>query len=899
MRKETFLRPALKQGAVIRSWLLSLTLLPLMGLGQGSTTPLAGLESEFFPKKISSQLQQRISTMAPAEEIEVEWLTDNLVKAKSILDDMDKAYIHHSSLMPHDLIIVSLDRDEIFSIASLPYTAAMEWVRRPVAELKQEGLDLSLNEVKYLHHREPWANGMAQVISIKEEAFDTLDVDFRNRHYATDLTATHQNIHATAMASIIAGGGNSSPSSFGVAWAAILTGSDYAHLLPDPDYYFRDNFILVQNHSYGTGIENYYGIETQAYDQTTHLNEPELLHVFSSGNSGDKAPPDGRYAGVTGYANLTGQFKQSKNTLCVGAVDSLDHVIAISSRGPAYDGRIKPEIVAFGQGGTSEAAAIVTGIAAILQRTYLEQYQDPYPPAALIKSLLINTSKDIELPGPDFRSGFGSVRAFQAIHALEEEQFILDSIEAHETQDHLITIPPSTDNIKLTLCWSDPAAEVYAGKSLKNDLDLQLIRTSDQHLFLPWVRNTFPHPDSLALPAGRGVDTINNVEQIEVQHPEAGEYRIRILADKIFNAEPKYALTWEIEPENIFEWRFPTASDPLTCNTGILFRWHSNLQGMGDMEYREVNEDNWRSVEDEVTASTEYLRWITPAVPGRYLVRYRMADTFYVSDTIFISPEMEPRVGLVCPDSILLYWTAIPGAESYSIYRIGNRFLLPMASTTDTFYVDRALSAGRNHYAVAPVIVFQPGLRSYGFDYTTQDAGCYINHFFLQYIQDSAAYLRLQLGSLYHVAYIEIKKYTQGQFEVDQVLFPDQELMFDMVSQKLDQGRNDFIAEVVLTDGTRIRSEVVSAFYLNASPLLVFPNPVPFGITNVLSRLPDSFTLDILDTAGKKVQTYPDTSNPQEINLYSLPPGLYLAVVKYEEGGTAVSKIIVLPSGSQ
>jgi hypothetical protein len=183
--------------------IFSLVLMPFIGLTQRIGTPFNRLESAFPLKKLSVPLQQRLSTMSPTEEIEVEWLTDDLVKAKSTLDEMDKTYFHHSSFLPQRLIVVPLKRDEIFSIASLTCTVAMEWVRSPEVELKQEGLDLS-SVVKYLHHQRPWLNGMAQVISIGEGP-DTLMWISGNRHYATDLTAPHQNIHATAMASIIAG----------------------------------------------------------------------------------------------------------------------------------------------------------------------------------------------------------------------------------------------------------------------------------------------------------------------------------------------------------------------------------------------------------------------------------------------------------------------------------------------------------------------------------------------------------------------------------------------------------------------------------------------------------------------------------------------------------------------
>jgi len=48
----------------------------------------------------------------------------------------------------------------------------------------------------------------------------------------------------------------------------------------------------------------------------------------------------------------------------------LGNVLSPSSRGPAYDGRVKPELVAFAEDGSSGAAAIVSGISLVAQQTY-------------------------------------------------------------------------------------------------------------------------------------------------------------------------------------------------------------------------------------------------------------------------------------------------------------------------------------------------------------------------------------------------------------------------------------------------------------------------------------------------------------------------------------------------
>ncbi|HEX8529249.1 MAG TPA: S8 family serine peptidase, partial [Cytophagales bacterium] len=272
-------------------------------------------------------------------------------------------------------------------------------------ELSQDRLDLTANKITAVHDRYPALSGEGLAVSIKEKAFDKRDIDFRGRMMNPAAIPNDYSAHATMMASMAAGGGNSSPSGKGVAWRARLAHADFTELLPDDAAALRAAGISVQNHSYGVGIENYYGLEAHEYDKSTFRN-PTLLHVFSSGNAGRDTSKTGPYAGIAGYGTLTGQFKMSKNTLSVGAVDRQGGFINLSSRGPAYDGRVKPELAALGEDGTSDAAALVSGISLLVQQAYRDRQGGSLPPAALVKAALLNSADDAGRPEVDFETGF-------------------------------------------------------------------------------------------------------------------------------------------------------------------------------------------------------------------------------------------------------------------------------------------------------------------------------------------------------------------------------------------------------------------------------------------------------------------------------------------------------------
>ncbi|MBK8706084.1 MAG: S8 family serine peptidase [Saprospiraceae bacterium] len=246
-------------------------------------------------------------------------------------------------------------------------------------------------------------------------------------------------------------------------------------LLPDPDETYESLHVSVQNHSYGAGFGNYYDPGAFAYDWSAVLN-PSLLHVFSAGNRGFQADTSGNYAGIVGYANLTGQFKMAKNVLLVGALDTLGAISPLSSRGPAYDGRLKPELVALGHEGSSNAAALVSGIALLVQQAYRDTHQGQLPESALVKAILCNSAEDAGPPGIDYITGFGNVNALQAVQTTMENRWFSGEINDQQQLAFPIDIPANATNLKITLAWADPPAAVNTPWALVNDLDLSLQR---------------------------------------------------------------------------------------------------------------------------------------------------------------------------------------------------------------------------------------------------------------------------------------------------------------------------------------------------------------------------------------------------------------------------------------
>ncbi|MEO0471736.1 MAG: S8 family serine peptidase, partial [Bacteroidota bacterium] len=435
-------------------------------------------------------------------------------------------------------------------------------IESPHPQTESRVLDLNLNPngINRIHHAYPQWQGQKLRISVQERAYDQEDIDLRNRSLPSPLAAAESDQHATEMATIIAGAGNSFVTGRGIAPRSKLISSDFALVLPDPDTAFANRKIWVQNHSYGTSIENFYGVQAEAFDQSAN-RLPRLLHVFSSGNEGEGIPEEGLYQGMASTANLTGNFKMAKNILTVGATDTTGNVLPFSSRGPAYDGRIKPELVAYSVFGSSNAAALVSGTSLLLQEAYREAF-DQYPPSSLLKAALINSADDVGVPGPDFQSGYGSLNAWGAMQSIVEKRFVTDSIGANDIKTFMLMPVPNARNIHITLVWNDPAAEAGASQALVNDLDLSAQLNGDN--WYPWRLSS--DPDSLLQAARRGPDHLNNVEQILIDGELNAPINIEVSATQLTGSQQSFAIVWEYEIEDHFQWHFPTGSDNMPYN---------------------------------------------------------------------------------------------------------------------------------------------------------------------------------------------------------------------------------------------------------------------------------------------------------------------------------------------
>ncbi|MBC5993814.1 S8 family serine peptidase [Pontibacter cellulosilyticus] len=783
---------------------------------------------------------------------------------------------------------------QLKQLLNSPYVTFIDRAHRtPKEEAELKDVDFAANNIPILQASYPDLTGDGMVVSVKEGAFNPSDIDLKARVLAPESFTEGYTQHATTMATIIAGAGNSGPRGRGIATKAILATSSFKQLFPDNSNTLTSNGVGVQNHSYGVGVENYYGLESVAYDQQT-IQNPQLLHVFSSGNSGDKAETAGTYANLPGFANLTGQFKNSKNTLSVGALEPGNVIGRLSSKGPAFDGRVKPELVAYGIAGTSEAAAVVSGVAVLVQQAYKNQYGGNLPTASLVKAALINSADDVGRKAVDFASGFGNTDALGAVRSILETRFVEAGVAQNEQQSFRIRVPEGAKALKVTLVWHDKEADPSAATALINDLDLEVKHIGTNKGWFPWVLSTFPHADSLAKPAKRGLDRLNNVEQITIDLPAGGEYELLVKGYKVQDKAQAFSLVYEYEAA--LEWLYPAVGLSLKAGEKNKLRWQGSIASEpAQLEYKLSQDRDW-TVISEVNTADLYFEWKAPDTVAVAQLRLSTAGTSITTEPFILTKQLKLNVGFDCTDEAMVYWPALNGVKEYQLLFVDKAYTSKLLATSDTLAVldKRTLQDLGDHILVAPIVEDMLAETSDAIAYSRPGTGCYIKSFLPEKFVMDTVRLNLQLSTLYQVASVTLERQQHGSFKAVQTLKPSSGLDLQLLDPAPAPGSNKYRVKVETLHQASYYSSIEEAVYTKHGYMQVYPNPVEAGQPLHIAVAGDAATLQLYDQLGKIVRESEEIGVVKTLDTTGLVKGLYILRVKSDAGLYISLRVVIL-----
>src|SRR4029079_10104426 len=120
-----------------------------------------------------------------------------------------------------------------------------------------------------------------------------------------------------------------------------------------------------------------------------------------------------------------------------------------------------------------------------------------------------------------------------------------------------------------------------------------------------------PNAGTLALPAVRRVDTLNNMEQVTIDNPASGTYTISVNGTDIPFGPQKYYIVYEFWDDNITV-TYPIGGEGFVPGETEVLRWDafgtaSNFQ----VEYSTDNGTSWNSI-GTASGITRQYDWLVP-----------------------------------------------------------------------------------------------------------------------------------------------------------------------------------------------------------------------------------------------------------------------------------------------
>lgn len=582
-------------------------------------------------------------------------------------------------------------------------------------------------------------NGDGMVIGVGDNVSGNFHIDLKDR--IINFNPASYTDHGVHINGIVGGAGIIDPKGEGMAPHATLINHFFSSVIDQTPYLYQAYNMTITNNSYAAQVGNcnYSGVYDGISEMVDELalNYDNVLHVFASGNDGylDCNPLP------KGFGTVTGGYQPAKNNVVVTSTNKWFVNAYDGSRGPVKDGRLKPEITAVGvevnsttkkeeylvAAGTSMASPEVAGGAAIIAQRYKDNNSGIDAKSDVLKTVLLNGTTDIGLPGPDFTYGFGFMNVARSIQILDSNWYSVDTIKAGGSQNINITVPANTARLKVMLYYHDVASSPSSSKQLVNDLDIE-VTDPNNVVHLPLVPD--PSIATITSIATERVDRLNNCEQVTINNPQAGSYSITVKAFSLPSDSQRYVIAYDFEPAGI-ELKYPREGAQVKAGDSLRIYWYTSKDANSiTLEYSTNNGSSWNVIDNAIASDTTYYVWYVPETINSGQCQMRISrnggSQSYTSGAFAINEQTELKLSdIQCPGYMNLEWSAVNNATAYEILQKVGAQLVIIDTTTDTTYAIKGLDIDKYCYAaVRPIIDGLQGYRSLTIHRLPNDGNC-------------------------------------------------------------------------------------------------------------------------------------------------------------------------------
>ncbi len=645
------------------------------------------------------------------------------VLAEKNIDLLDETY------QQYHILSVRIAQSRIEELAAQPFVEYIQPTPKEDEEVNNKStVQTKANLLKSWLPGERALSGRGVVIGVGDNANPLRHIDFSGR--IINRNAIAAGTHGVHVMGIVGGAGIRDERFEGFAPKSTMLSQVFSNVLAYAPAYVQDYGMVITNNSYGNIVDDcstfgVYDLYSRIMDLQM-LQLPNLQHVFAAGNSGTYTC----LPYLPGYSNVLGAYQSAKNVITVGNADEINQIAAGSSKGPVRDGRIKPEITAMGtwvrssyptntyltSSGTSMAAPAISGGLALLYERYRQLHGGTNPQNGLMKAILCNGATDEGMPGPDFQYGFGIMNLLRSVKMLEQANYFQSTVAPAATQTHTLTLPAGIAQLKVMLYWNDSAAVPFAARTLINDLDLTVTSPEGTVHFPQLLDTTATHVSAAAT---TGEDHINNIEQVVINTPAAGNYTFTVKGTSLPSGNGHgYFLVFDTLAVST-QLTYPIGEEKFIAGDSLYISWdaHGNESSDFSIEFSDDDGINWTSVNTTIPATNRWEKWFTPNVTtekARIKLIHNGTGIEQVSRPFTIVGV--PAIALAsiqCEGYIAINWNEVPGATDYEVMLLQGDEMIGMGTTTNLTYTLSGLANDSTYwFSVRARVNGKPGRKA-------------------------------------------------------------------------------------------------------------------------------------------------------------------------------------------